>query len=698
MAMNTNILNTDSLRTQSQEEMRQNIQVTGLPSHTWQMLANQVRTEPLPKNLDAMFDAVKGYLMRLRYRQRRYLARAKKVLTYDKMFAEMTDANLRGAALDFRAMFRTGRDKPADLLRAMACVREVASRKRGEKHYFVQVAGALAMIDGCIAEMATGEGKTLTATLTATIAGWRGKGCHVITVNDYLAQRDAELMRGVYEFCGLTVASMDGETEPPERRAAYHCDITYLTNKEVCADFLRDRLALGRMRDLPSALLAKMLNGQGTDRLVMRGLAFAIVDEADSVLIDESVTPLIISGDAPNAEQVEAFQQAAEIGSRLVQQKHYKVNHKHREIELTDEGFEAVMDMSEPWGGLWNGARRAEELVTQALTAREFYLKGKQYVIARGVGRIREGEDPNQEKIVIVDEFTGRLMPDRTWRDGLHQAIEAKESIIVNPPKDTYARVSFQRFFRSYRRLCGMTGTAMEAQRELWQIYKLPVVKIPTNKPNIRKQYPDRIYANEDAKYAGIVQEIQKLHAKGHPILVGTRSVKASERLSELLTALKLDHEVLNAVRHAEEANIVAGAGAEGRITVATNMAGRGTDIKLARGAKEAGGLAVIATERHESGRVDRQLFGRAARQGDPGRAQAFVCLDDELLVRTLPKLTKLARLMAGSGTKPLMNPFFRYLFKRAQKKAQRTALAQRKGVLSTDDWLDESLGFAGEE
>jgi preprotein translocase subunit SecA len=314
------------------------------------------------------------------------------------------------------------------------------------------------------------------------------------------------------------------------------------------------------------------------------------------------------------------------------------------------------------------------------------------------VGRIRPGEDPDQDKIVIVDEFTGRLMPDRTWRDGLHQAIEAKETIIVNPPKDTYARISFQRFFRQYKRLCGMTGTAMEARRECWQIYKLPVVRIPTNKPCIRKQLRDRIYATEDAKFAGIVQEIQKLHAKGQPVLVGTRSVKASERVSELLTNLNVPHDVLNAVRHAEEANIVAQSGVDRHVTVATNMAGRGTDIKLARGSKGVGGLAVIATERHESGRVDRQLFGRAARQGDPGQAQAFVCLEDELLVRNMPRFTKLMQMLAGKTNRQLLNPLLPLMFSRAQKKAQRGALGQRKGVLSTDDWLDESLGFAGEE
>ncbi|MGN6366697.1 MAG: prepilin peptidase, partial [Phycisphaerae bacterium] len=568
MALNTSILPSDQLQLEPQ---------TTVPSATWQMLSSQVRTEPLPQNFDAIWDAARGYLARFKYRTGRYLARAQKVLSYEYLYNDLSDARLKEEALNFRAVFRTGKDKPEDLLKALALIREVAARQRSERHYLVQVAGALAMLDNCIAEMATGEGKTLTASLVATVAGWRGKGCHVITVNDYLAKRDAELMGKIYNFCGLTVGYVQGETKPPERRAAYLCDITYCTNKEVCADFLRDRLALGRgggAKDLPGALLGKMLYGRGTDQLVMRGLAFAIVDEADSVLIDESVTPLIISGDAPNQEQVDAFQQAADIAARLVRTKDYTVNPRYREVELTDPGFERVMDLSEGLGGLWNGARRAEELVTQALSAREFFLRGKQYVVAR---------EKEEEKVVIVDEFTGRLMPDRTWREGLHQAIEAKEQIKVNPPKDTFARISFQRFFRSYKRLCGMTGTGVESRREMWQIYHLPVVVIPTNKKCIRVQHPDLVFATEDAKYAAIAKEIKRLHETGQPVLVGTRSVKNSERLSEMLYAMGLDHQVLNAVRHAEEAQIVAQAGGLGKITVATNMAGRGTDIKLSR-------------------------------------------------------------------------------------------------------------------
>jgi preprotein translocase subunit SecA len=659
--------------------------MTTIPSTTWRMLSGRKGTKELPKGLDSLWDAVGGLGVRLARRRETYLSQARLVLAMESQFSDITDAKLREAAQEMRIIFRTGRDTPEILHRAVAIIREVDWRQLGMRPYLEQVAGALALEAGCIAEMATGEGKTLTATMPATIAGWRGRGCHVITVNDYLARRDAEWNGKVYQFCGLTVAPIDGEMKPPERRAAYGADITYCTNKEVCADFLRDRLTLGRLKDLPSALLGKILHGAGTDRLVMRGLQYAIVDEADSVLIDEAVTPLIISGEAPNDEQVDAYKQAAEMAAELKPFKDYKVEQRYREITLNDAGHDRLEELAEPLGGIWKGARRREELVVQALNARIFYQLGKQYVIDDG-------------KIVIVDEFTGRLMPDRTWRDGLHQAVEAKESVKVNPPKDTYARVSFQRFFRLYRKLCGMTGTAIESTREMWQIYHLPVVTIPTHKPCIRTNPADRIFATETAKYNAIVEEIVRIHATGQPILVGTRSVRSSEQLSELLKLRGMQHEVLNAVRHAEEAHVVAGAGGIGKITVATNMAGRGTDIKLARGVAELGGLHVIACERHESGRVDRQLFGRAGRQGDPGIAQAFVCLEDELLTRHTPRMAVILRRRHADATGDIASPMLRRLFKRAQNRAQRTALQQRKGVLRNDDWLDESLGFAGSE
>ncbi|MCD6364741.1 MAG: hypothetical protein J7M14_02580 [Planctomycetes bacterium] len=661
--------------------------MSSVPSTTWRMLTQRSGGPPLPKGPDAFWDAALGMSKRLVMRRGRFMRRARKVLAWEKHFSDMSSDALRKAAEQTREVFLRGRDTDADLERAYALVREVAAREIGEKPYQVQVAGALVMEAGGVAEMATGEGKTLTATMPATIAGWRGRGCHIITVNDYLARRDAEWMGRVYGFCGLTAAYIDQEMAPPDRRLAYLADITYCTNKEVTADFLRDQLALGKLRGLPQALLSKIADGagRGTDRLVQRGLSCAIVDEADSVLIDEAVTPLIISGDAPNPEQVDAFGHAAEIAQQLEPQIHFTVNHRYREVELTNRGKARVEELSAPLGGLWSGARRREELITQALTARELYMLDKQYVI-------------QENKVVIVDEFTGRLMPDREWRDGLHQAIEAKEQIEVNPPKDTYARVSFQRFFRMYTHLSGMTGTAAEARREFWQIYHLPVVVVPTNRPCVREKLSDRVYATEEAKWRAIVEECRRLHLLGRPILVGTRSVRASEHLSRLLKAENLEHQVLNAVRHAEEADIIAGAGQAGRITVATNMAGRGTDIKLERGVAEIGGLHVIATERHEAGRIDRQLFGRSARQGDPGSAQAFVSLEDEIARRYSPRFSAMMRRRLGRADGEVSSFLTRRVTDLAQRRAERMALAQRKGVLRTDDWLDEYLGFTGRE
>ncbi len=656
-------------------------------STTWRMLSARLPAKQLPSGLDSAWDAAGGYARRLFVRPGKFLARAKKVLALRKRFEDLSDARLREEATEFRSRFRRGRETPSDVEASYALVREVAWRQMGERPFLVQVAGALAMDHGCIAEMATGEGKTLTATMPATIAGWRGRGCHVITVNDYLAKRDAEWMGKVYHFCGLRSAYIGQEMDPSARRDAYQADVTYCTNKEVTADYLRDRLSLGRLRSLPEALLEKIVDGagRGTDRLVQRGLNCAIVDEADSVLIDEAVTPLIISGEAPNPEQVRSFAQAAELAGRLTENTHFRANHRYREIDLTDAGKRRIAELAETLGGVWSAPRRREELIVQALTARWFYLREKQYVIQDG-------------KVVIVDEFTGRLMPDREWRDGLHQAVEAKEGLEVNPPKDTCARISFQRFFRAYRKLAGMTGTANEARREFWQIYHLPVVVIPTNRPCARDKGRDRVFASAEAKFLAVVDETRRLHEQGRAVLIGTRSVRASEKLSSLLSDERLEHQVLNAVRHAEEARIVAEAGQPGKITVATNMAGRGTNIRLGRGVAEVGGLCVIATERHEAGRIDRQLFGRCARQGQPGRALAMVSLEDELLQRHAPHVSAALRRRFGNSDREVSSPLTRRIFNLAQRRAERLALRQRKSVLRSDDWLDEYLGFAGSE
>lgn len=662
--------------------------MTTLPSTTWRMLAQRsVGDQKLPEGIDAAWDSAAGLVRRFLTSRAAYLKRAKKIIAIRDGLADLPDGALRKEALRLKETFRLGKDTRADLDRGFAVAGEVAHRTLGQRPFQVQVAGALALHDGCIVEMATGEGKTLTATMPATVAGWRGRGCHVVTVNDYLARRDAEWMATLYNFCDVSVAHVEQEMEPNERMKSYRADITYCTNKEVSADFLRDRLALGRTHSLSQALLTKLAEGQGsgTDSLIQRGLNYAIVDEADSILVDEAVTPLIISGEAPNPEQTEAFKQAAALAGALQPATHYKINRRYKEIDLTRSGRRELERLTEDLDGVWKGMRRAEELVVQALTAKEFYTLNDQYVI-------------QEDEVVIVDEFTGRLMPDREWRDGLHQAVSAKEDVPVKSPKDTYARISFQRFFRLYRKLSGMTGTAREARSEFWQIYHLPAVIIPTNRPCIRTVSPDRVFATEDAKWQAIVDEIHRVHETGRPILVGTRSVHSSQHLSELLAAEGLEHQVLNAIFHEQEAQIVAEAGRPGRITVATNMAGRGTDIQLGRGMAELGGLHVIATERHASGRVDRQLFGRCARQGDPGSAVAFVSLEDELPQRYSPRATAVLKKRFGQTDREISSRVTRKLFDKDQRKAEKLALAQRKSVLKTDTWLDEYLGFAGKE
>ncbi len=648
----------------------------GPPSGRWRMLSRRTATaDKLPKGFDAVWDRAVGRVQNLRPRRSAFLRRAQRILALEPRYIDLSDARLKEQAMRLRDVFRLGRETAAEVDEAFAMVREIAARQIGLRAYEVQVAAALAMDAGCIAELATGEGKTLSATMPAAIAGWRGRGCHVITTNDFLAGRDAEEMGPVYKFCGLTTRAIQGEMEPPDRQQAYAADITYCTNKEVTADFLRDRLLLGQTQRLSEVLMQRLAGVRSrSDMLVMRGLACAIVDEADSVLIDEAVTPLIISGDSPNAEQVEAFSQSAQIAEQLVAGKDYKVELRYREVRLTPAGRRRLTELCAGLSGIWRGARRREELVAQALSARELFHLDQHYVI-------------QEDKIVIVDEFTGRLMPDRTWRDGLHQAVEAKEGLEINPPKETLARISFQRFFRMYDKLAGMTGTAWEARRELWQIYHVPTVRIPTHRPCIREHWPDRIFPSAEAKWQAVAEHIVAVHAQGRPILVGSRSVGDSERLSAMLTARGLDHRVLNAVRHAEEASIVAEAGQPGKITIATNMAGRGTDIKLGRGVAKAGGLHVIATERHESRRIDRQLFGRAARQGDPGSAVAFVSYEDELLKRHASPAVRQAAPRLGERA-----------FRLAQDRAQSQALVQRRAVLKTDDWLDESLGFVGRE
>jgi preprotein translocase subunit SecA len=568
--------------------------------------------------------------------------------------------------------------------RSFAIVRETATRTLGQRHYDVQLIGGLILLRGMVAEMDTGEGKTLTATLAAATAALAGIPVHVITVNDYLAARDADTLRPLYEALGLRVGTIVGGLDPDTRRAQYACDITYATNKEVAFDYLKDRIALGG-RPSRLQLQVERLAGSGARmrKLLLRGLCFAIVDEADSVLVDEARVPLIISGGTGEAPALKLYQQALDVAKELEPRRDYEIAPRQRGVTLTDVGRDHVAALAQPLGGLWNGQQRREELVMQALTALHLFQKDVHYLV-------------KDDKVQIVDEFTGRISVDRSWERGLHQLIEVKEGVKLTGRNEPLARISYQRFFRRYVRLAGMTGTAKEVAGELWSVYRLPVCRVPTNRPVMRDPLPDRLYQTADAKWEAIVDRIDELHAFGRPVLVGTRSVQASELLSALLTEAAIPHEVLNARQDKSEAEIVARAGERGRVTVATNMAGRGTDIKLTPSICELGGLAVIATERHEAGRIDRQLFGRCGRQGDPGTHEVITSLEDELVKSFTGRFERLlARAVSGMGQQ-FADPVGGFVVRRAQRAAERLHSRVRRDLLKHDAQTEATLAFAG--
>jgi len=566
--------------------------------------------------------------------------------------------------------------------KAFALVREIAQRTLSMRHVDVQLIGGLVLLKGMVAEMETGEGKTLTATLPASTLALAGIPVHIITVNDYLAKRDADWMRPIYEGLGLRVGTIVHGMDPAARREAYRCDITYCTNKEVAFDYLRDRIILWD-RPTPIRLQLERLYGEKSrvNQLVMRGLHFAIVDEADSVLIDEARTPLIISSEAEGAFSSEIYKCAITLAKDLVQKRDFHVIWSDRIVELTNEGINRIHDFDWSQAGFAGNEEQREELVRQALVALYLFHLDKHYLV-------------KDKKVQIIDEYTGRLMADRSWERGLHQLIELKEGCEITSRKETKARISYQRFFRRYLQLAGMTGTAREVAGELWSIYRMRVVTVPTHRPMGRKYLPDRVYRTSEEKWTDILKTIADLHRRQRPVLVGTRSVEASEKLSGLLAEKGLPHKVLNARQDKEEAEIIALAGQAAGITVATNMAGRGTDIRLGPGVAELGGLHVIASERHEAGRIDRQLFGRCGRQGDPGASEAFVSLDDELVtVYVWKPLRWLAELTSGTFFGKWLG---RVLFGRAQRGAERLHARMRHNLLKMDEQLSESLAFSG--
>ncbi len=578
-----------------------------------------------------------------------------------------------------RDQARLGKMVGPILERGVALAREACWRAIEKRPYPVQLMGALAMFEGTVAEMATGEGKTITAAMAASLHAFAGRPVHVITVNDYLVSRDAEEMSPLYKMLGNTCGHVIHDSPQNIRFHEYRKNVVYVTSKELVADFLRDQIHLGHVRSGTEQMIVGFERPNQRANVLVPGLWRVIVDEADSLLIDEAVTPLIISNSPDDNPNAELYHLASQLAAMMRDGIDFTIDRTVRTVDLTARGHRHLDELADEMhaqlgdgkSNFFAGARRREELVQQALVAAHCFHRDEHYLV-----------DP-EGKVQIIDESTGRVMADRTWRHGLHQAIEIKEGVPVTADKENLARQSFQRFFRQYPIMAGMTGTAWESAAELWQIYQRPVVRIPTNKPCIRKQPRSRMFDTAEQKWDAVLARVIELNDRGTPVLVGTRSVGASEEVSRRLFKAGRTHRVLNAAQNAEEANIIAEAGQLGRITVATNMAGRGTDIKLGTGVREVGGLHVIATEPHGSHRVDRQLFGRAARQGDPGSAQMFASAQDDLFVRYAPKLRHAWRVIG-----------FETLRKHAQAKAERFARFNRKQVLKSDQWMDQALPF----
>ena len=591
----------------------------------------------------------------------------------------LSDAELRDKTREFKERLKEGETLDDILPEAYAVVREGAYRSLGMRHYRVQLIGGIILHQGRIAEMRTGDGKTLVSTLPAYLNALTGKGVHIVTVNDYLAKRDAEWMGKVHEFLGLTVGVVLNDMENDERRAAYNCDITYVTNNELGFDYLRDNMVIYK------------------EQLVQRGLHFAVIDEVDSVLIDEARTPLIISGQSNKstklyeacdilARQLERGEASGEfskinaiMGEDIEESGDFIVNEKEKVVNLTEDGVKKVENFFHIENLADPENLEIQHNIILALRAHNLMFKDQDYVVTQ------EGE------VMIVDEFTGRIMPGRRYSDGLHQAIEAKEHVKVKRESKTLATITFQNLFNKYEKKSGMTGTALTEEKEFRDIYGMDVVEIPTNRPVQRKDLEDAVYKTKQEKYQAVVEAVKEAHATGQPVLVGTITIEVSELLSKMLKKEGIQHKVLNAKYHAMEAEIVADAGQHGAVTIATNMAGRGTDIKLDDAAREAGGLKIIGTERHESRRIDNQLRGRSGRQGDPGESRFYISLEDDLM-----RLFGSERLMSVFNTlgvadgEQIEHKMLSSAIEKAQKKIEGNNFGIRKNLLEYDQVMNE--------
>ena len=570
----------------------------------------------------------------------------------------LTDDKLTGKTNEFRERLNNGETLDDILPEAFAVVREGSRRVLGMRHFDVQLIGGMCLHDGRIAEMRTGEGKTLVATLPVYLNALEGKGVHMVTVNDYLAKRDSEWMGRLYRFLGLTVGLVVHDMDFPERKFAYGCDVTFGTNNEFGFDYLRDNMVIDERQ------------------MVQRPLHYAIVDEVDSILIDEARTPLIISG--PGQKSTDIYVKMAHAVAGLKEGVDYKVDEKQKTISPADSAVPKVEKLIGVQNLYAPENIEYSHCFTAALRAKALMKRDRDYIV-------KDGE------VIIVDEFTGRIMPGRRFSDGLHQAIEAKEGVKVQRESQTLATITFQNYFRMYDKLAGMTGTAKTEEDEFLKIYNLPVVVVPTNKPVRRVDYPDVIYKTKRAKYKAVGKAVAEIHAKGQPVLIGTTSITQSEELSTILNHLGIEHNVLNAKNHEREAQIVADAGQKGAVTIATNMAGRGTDIKLGEGVEELGGLFIVGTERHESRRIDNQLRGRAGRQGDPGASRFYLSLEDDLLrLFASDRVTKIMDKLGMEEDEPIEHKLITNSIEHAQKKVEARNFDIRKHVLEYDDVMNQ--------
>ncbi len=604
----------------------------------------------------------------------RWRSLAQRIMTLSDTYSNWSDEKLLELGKDLRWRSKSGTPLSVLMPEAYGLVREASRRVISQQHYLVQIVGGIGLFEGGLAEMQTGEGKTLTATLPAYLRALPGRGCHVVTVNDYLAKRDCDHMGPVYEKLGLSVGCVVSASEPDERRRAYWKDITYATSREIGFDFLRDRLKVGAKLDEIHRPHLFQTDGMSDDGPVQRGHHFALIDEADSVLIDDAVTPLIIGLERESTPAIEALLAwSRDLVPQLAAATDFLFDPGKRTVELTNAGTRKVVLASKP--PLLNSfdSEKLYTHVEQAIRARYAYERGRDYVITK------------EEEIAIVDEGTGRVLEGRKWQAGLHQAIEAKESVPITAETGEAARITVQTFFRRYENIAGMTGTGIQAAREFQNTYGLGVTTIPTHRPCIREGLSPRIFTTQDAKRKALVPEIVRLHQAGRAVLIGTPSVEASEILGKDLRARDIDCQILNALFHEAEAEIVSQAGQPGRITIATNMAGRGTDILLHDDVRKNGGLHVIATEMHTNRRIDRQLVGRAARQGDPGSYQFWLSLEDELF-RYL-KLEKLERLRANANpdAEGELPPGWIRTFRHTQRMIENHERKQRKQLLKQE-------------